>query len=116
MAARFVSSLPMPRSRGWLTVVSVRSALPSFLQVLLDLGFLVEQVEVGAGVVRDDLGPERPGRAELAALADGPAEDEVHLVRAADVQVVADQLLEEDPPAHRPVQGHGGGELDLVDR
>ena len=27
-AARFVSSLPMPRSRGWLMVVSVRSALP----------------------------------------------------------------------------------------
>src|SRR5437868_14507531 len=27
--------------------------------------------------------------------------------------VVADQLLEEDPPAHRPVQGHGRGELDL---
>jgi hypothetical protein len=49
-------------------------------------------------------------------LADHPAEDDVHLVRAADVQVVADQLLEEDPPAHRPVQGHGGGELDLVDR
>ena len=30
--------------------------------------------------------------------------------------VVADQLLEEDPPGDRPVQGHGGGELDLLDR
>jgi hypothetical protein len=38
------------------------------------------------------------------------------LVRAADVEVVADQLLEEDPPGDRPVQGHGGGELDLLDR
>jgi hypothetical protein len=56
------------------------------------------------------------GGAELAALADGPAEDDAHLVRAADVEVVADQLLEEDPPAHRPVQGHGRGELDLLDR
>ena len=50
----------MPRSRGWLRVVSVRSALPSF-QVLLDLGLLVEQVEVGAGAAGDDLGLEGPG-------------------------------------------------------
>ena len=106
----------MPRSRGWLMVVSVRSARPSFFEVLLDLGFLVEQVEVGAGAIRDDLGAEGPGGLELAALADGPAEDDVHLVRAADVEVVADQLLEEDPPGDRPVQGHGRGEFDLLDR
>jgi hypothetical protein len=30
--------------------------------------------------------------------------------------VVPDQLPEEDPARHRPVQGHGGGELDLLDR
>jgi hypothetical protein len=54
-----------------------------------------------------------PGGAELAVLPDHPAEDDVHLVRAADVEVVADQLPGEDPPAHRPVQGHGRGELDL---
>jgi hypothetical protein len=114
MAARFVSSLPMPRSRGWLTVVSVRSALPSF-RYCLTWVFLQAQVEVGAGAVGDDLGPEGPGGAALAALADHPAEDDVHLVRAADVQVVADQLPGEDPPGQRPVQGHGGGELHLVD-
>jgi hypothetical protein len=79
-------------------------------------GFLVVQVEVGAGAGRDDLGAEGPGRLELAALADHPAEDDAHLVRAADVEVVADQLLEEDPPGDRPVQGHGRGELDLLDR
>ena len=88
----------------------------SFLQVLLDLGLLVEQVEVGAGAAGDDLGPEGPGGPVLAALPDGAAEDEVHLVRAADVEVVADQLLEEDPAVQRPVQGHRGGELDLLDR
>src|SRR5947209_16769096 len=30
--------------------------------------------------------------------------------------VVADQLPGEDPPGQGPVQGHGGGELGLVDR
>src|SRR5690348_10188251 len=71
---------------------------PSFLEVLLDVGLLVVQVEVGAGAGRDDLGAEGPGSAELAALADHPAEDDVDLVRAADVQVVADQLLEKIRP------------------
>jgi len=56
-----------------------------------------------------------PGGA--AALADDlPVEDEADLVRAADVEVVADQLLEEDPPAHRGVQHLGEGELGLQDR
>ena len=80
------------------------------------MGFPVVQVEAGAGAGRDDLGAEGPGGAVLAALADHPAEDDAHLVRAADVEVVADQLLGEDPPGDRPVQGHGGGELDLVHR
>jgi hypothetical protein len=56
-----------------------------------------------------------PGVRNLPRCRDGPAEDDVHLVRAADVEVVADQLLEEDPPGDRPVQGHGRGELDLLD-
>ena len=98
---------------AWLIDGGLGAERSSFLEVLPVLGFLAGQVEVGAGAAGDDLGAEGPGGAELAALADGPAEDDVHLVRAADVQVVADQLLEEDPPAHRPVQGHGRGELDL---
>jgi hypothetical protein len=57
-----------------------------------------------------------PGGRVLAAAADLAAEDDVDLVRAADVKVVADQLIEEDPPGQRPVQGLGGGELDLLDR
>ena len=60
-----------------------------------------------------DLSAEGPGGAELAALPDGPAEDDAHLVRAADAGVVADQLPGEDPPGDRPVQGHGRGELGL---
>ena len=43
----------------------------SFLQVLLDLGLLVVQVEVGAGPARDDLGPEGAGSRVLAAQAVG---------------------------------------------
>jgi hypothetical protein len=58
----------------------------SFLEVLPVLGFLAGQVEVGAGAAGDDLGAEGPGGAELAALPDGPAEDDVHLVRAADAR------------------------------
>src|SRR6266851_4343624 len=87
-----------------------------FFQVLLDLGLLVVQVEVGADPGGDDLGAEAAGGGVLAAQPDQAPEDDVHLVRAADIDVVADQLLEEDPPAHRPVPRHGGGELDLLDR
>src|SRR5690242_12408532 len=57
---------------------------PSFFEVLPVAGLLAGQVEAGAG--RDDLGAEGPGGAALAALPDGPAEDDGHLVRAADVE------------------------------
>src|SRR6266566_7580298 len=88
---------------------------PSIFQVLLHLGLLVVQVQVGASPAGDHLGPEGPGSAALAAAADLAAEDDVHLVRAADVDVVADELLEEDPAGQGPVQRHGGGEFDLLD-
>jgi hypothetical protein len=34
---------------------------PAFFEVLLDLGLVVEQVDVRAGAAGDDLGPERAG-------------------------------------------------------
>src|SRR5262249_14139647 len=74
----------MPRPR--LVDGGLGAERPSLLQVLPGLGFLVGQVEVGAGAVGDDLGAEGPGGPVLAALADGPAEDDVHLVRAADAR------------------------------
>ena len=43
-------------------------------------------------------------------------EDQADLVGAADVEVVADDLLEEDPPRHRLVEHLGQGELGLQDR
>jgi hypothetical protein len=74
-----------------------RSERSSFLQVLFDLGLLVVQVQVGAGPAGDDLGAEGPGSRVLAVQADLAIEDDVDLVRPADVDVVPDQLLEEDP-------------------
>src|SRR5215510_722107 len=54
------------------------------------------------------------GRGGPAALADqAPGEDQADLIRAADVEVVAQDLLEEDPPGQRGVQDLGEGELAL---
>lgn len=64
----------------------------------------------------NDLGPERPRGLAPAPGEDLAAEHEAHLVRAADVEVVANELLEEDAAGEQPVQGHGGGEPGLLDR
>ena len=56
--------------------------------------------------------PDRPSTA----VDDSAVEDQAHLVGAADVEVVADDLLEEDPPRHRLVEHLGQGELGLQDR
>jgi hypothetical protein len=47
---------------------------------------------------------------------DSAVEDQADLVGAADVEVVADHLLEEDPAGDRAVQRLGQGELGLQDR
>src|SRR5579859_6688218 len=106
---------PGRRERSCWTL-KTRQLRLEIIQVLFDLGLLVVQVEVGAGPAGDDLGPEGPWGGVLAAQADLTVEDDVDLVRAADVDVVADQLLEEDPARDGPVQRHGGGELGLLDR
>jgi len=86
------------------------------LVVLLDLGVLVVDVQARGHALGDDPGAE-PSRRGALALADDPAvEDQRYPVRAAEVQVVADQLVEEDPPGRRGVQGLGHGELRLQDR
>ena len=49
--------------------------------------------------------------------ADDPAvEDQLHLVGAAEVEVLADHLLEEQAAVHRPVEHLGERELGLQDR
>jgi len=57
----------------------------------------------------------RRGRAP-AAGADLPVEDQTDLVRAAEVEVLPDHLLEQHPPAGRPVEHLGQTELRLQDR
>src|SRR3974390_945489 len=43
-----------------------------------------------------------------------PAEDDLHVLRAADVEVVADQRLEEGPGTAGSVEDDGAGDLDLA--
>ena len=48
-------------------------------------------------------------------LGDAPVEDQLHLVGPAQVQVLADDFLEEDAAGQRSVQHLGQGELGLQD-
>ena len=88
----------------------------SFLVVLLDLGVLVVDVQRRDHALGQDPGAESARRGPRSLADDPPGEDEPGLVRAADVQVVADDLLEEDPPGDRLVQHLGQGELRLQHR
>ena len=49
-------------------------------------------------------------------LRDAPLEDQLHLIRPAQVEVLANHLLEEDAATQRPVQDLGQRELGLEDR
>src|SRR5262249_29857970 len=86
------------------------------LVVLLDLGVLVIHVQARGDALGDDAGTEPPRCRVLASALDAAPEAEAHVVGPANVEVVADQLLEEDPPAHRGVEHLGEGELGLQDR
>src|SRR4029077_9528089 len=66
---------------------------PPVLEVLLDAGVPVEGVDVDLGAVGDDPGLELTGRRSTAALP--TPEDQLDQLRAADVEVVGDQGLEE---------------------
>lgn len=81
----------------------------SLLVVLLDAGLFVVDVQRRHHAVGDDAGAEPPRRA-AAHLA---VEHQAHLAGAADVEVLADHLLEEDAPGHRLVEHLGERELGL---
>ena len=83
----------------------------SLLVVLLDAGLLVIDVQRRHHAVGDDTGAEPPRRA-AAHLA---VEHQAHLAGAADIEVLADHLLEEDAPRHRLVEHLGERELGLQD-
>ena len=83
------------------------------LVVLLYFRVLVVDVQAGGDALGDDPGAE-PAWGGVRSLADdAAAEDQADLVRAADGQVVMDDLVEEDPPGDRLVQHLGEGELRL---
>src|SRR5215471_18023417 len=82
------------------------------LMVLLDRRVLVVHVQARRDVLGDDPGAEHPGSRALAAPLDLPGEDEADPVRAAQVEVVPDDLLEADPPADRGVEHLGEGGAD----
>src|SRR5712671_4641372 len=82
------------------------------LQVLLDPGVLVEGVDGDLGAAGDDLG------LELArgVATDPPVEDDLDGVRAAEVEVVGDQGVEEAAGVAGLGERDGAGDLDLGHR
>src|SRR6266699_2450538 len=98
---RLVSRLPMPKSTAGVVDGGFGPQRPSFLVVLLDLRMLVVNVQGRDHPVGDDPGAEPARCRPRAGADDAPAEDQVDLVGAADVEVVAGSLLEEDPPGDR---------------
>ena len=84
---------------------------PVLLEVLLEAGRAVVAAQLGVNPSGDDLGPERTG----CHLGDPPVEDDGHLVGASDVEVVADQALEERPARLGTVKDPGVGHLELAE-
>jgi hypothetical protein len=58
----------------------------------------------------------RPGVGARPGLPDLAAEHQRYLVRAAEVEVVADDAFEEGPPGGGPLEHPGVGDLELAER
>ncbi len=82
------------------------------LEVLLDPGVLVADMQRGIHPMGDDARREPARRA----LVDSPVEDQADLVGTPQVQMVADHLLEPLPSMQRTPEHLGAGELRLQDR
>ena len=82
-----------------------------FLVILLDAGVPVVDVQGRGHVLSDDAGAETSG-----GLRSNPAiEDEADLFRAAEIEVLADDVLEEQPAVLGLVEDLGEGEFGLQD-
>lgn len=69
--------------------------------------------------VQGDLitGPQQAGAVTTGGVGAHPAaEDDLHLLRTPDIEVVHQQRLEERPGTPRGVEHHGAGDLDLAHR
>src|SRR6185503_6745960 len=84
------------------------------LQILFDAGVPVEGVHVDLGAIADDLGLELTGGRSTTALA--ASKDEFDQLRAADVEVVGDQRLEEPAGVAWRVEHQGARGLHLPHR
>jgi hypothetical protein len=94
-----------------LIVASVRSAWFSFV-VLLDLRFLVLDVER-----RDDaLGEHAGAEAAGSATGDAAVEDQLHVIGTTEVEILADDFFEEAAARVGPVEDLRQRELGLEDR
>src|SRR5262249_56068993 len=78
---------------------------PALLQVLLDPGVAVEDVDGHLSAAVDELG----GKCALGVLAHLTAEDELDLVGSTQVQVVGDQALDEAAGSARGLPHQGAG-------
>ncbi len=76
---------------------------PIFLVVLLDARVLVIDVQGRSDVLGEDTGAEPPRRPAI----DLAIEDQLHLLRPAEIEVLTDHLLEEQSAVHRPVEHLG---------
>jgi hypothetical protein len=85
--------------------------LPFFV-VLLDLGFLVLDVEGR----HDALGENARAEAPRCASRDTPLEDQLHLIRTAEVEILSHDFFEEAAPGDWPIEDLREGELRLEDR
>jgi hypothetical protein len=95
-------------------VVSVRSARPS-LWYLLDRGVFVVHVQARGDAFGDHPGAEPAGCLTGPGFHQSAIEDQADLVRATDVEVVADDLFEEHSTVDRGVEHLREGELGLQD-
>jgi len=110
-AGRLFSPLLMAKSRVLLTVVSVRRPRPS-LVVLLDLAALVIHVQRW----NDSVGQDARAKTARRPLGHATLEDQLHLIWLAQIQVLADGILEEDSARLRTVQYLRERELGLQNR
>src|SRR6185436_18397642 len=83
------------------------------LEVLLDLGALVVEAETGLDAFGEDAGTKGPRRRAVLAQTEATFEEELNAIGAADVEVVADDLLEELGSVNGPVEDVGGADFHL---
>src|SRR3954454_18894643 len=79
----------------------------SFLVVLLHGGVFVLGVQRRSDAVGDHPGPEQGRGGPFPTVVDAPVEDQPDLIGAADVEVVADDVFEEDPASQGGVEHLG---------